>query len=94
MFFIVEHRDAQTLEKIIGEFVIPGSTVFTDEWAGYNGLAEMGYNHQTICHKRRFSRFIFEDETATRITTNHIERMWVELRKTMKYMKTENLEST
>ena len=52
----------------------------------------MGYNHQTISHKRRFSRFIFEDETATRITTNHIERMWVELRKTMKYMKTENLE--
>ena len=92
MFFIVEHRDAQTLEKIIGEFVLPGSTVFTDEWAGYNGLAAMGYNHHTICHKRRFSRFIFKDETATRITTNHIERMWVELRKTMKYMKTENLE--
>ena len=87
MFFVVEHRDAATLEKIIGEFVIPGSTVHTDEWPGYNGLRAMGYDHHTICHKKRFSRFIFEDETATLITTNHIERLWVELRKTMKAMK-------
>ena len=87
IFFVVEHRDARTLEKIITEYVRPGSTIHTDEWSGYNGLAAMGYDHKTICHKRRFSRLIFEDETATLITTNHIERMWVEMRKTMKAMK-------
>ena len=87
IFFVVEHRDARTLEKIIAEYVIPGSTIHTDEWPGYSGLVAMGYDHKTICHKKRFSRLIFEDETATLITTNHIERMWVEMRKTMKVMK-------
>ena len=42
--------------------------------------------HKTICHKRRFSRFEFDRNVATRVTTNHIERMWVELRRTLKYM--------
>ena len=87
VFFVVEHRDAKTQEMVNGEFVVPGSTVFTDELPGYYGLSAMGYTHKTICHKKRFSRFIFADETVTRITTNHIERMWVELRKTMKAMK-------
>ena len=72
IFFVVEHRDAKSLEKIIGEYVIPGSTIHTDEWGGYSGLTAMGYKHQTICHKKRFSRFIFEEEIVTRITTNHI----------------------
>ena len=92
MFFIVERRDAETLGKIIRDHMKAGSTVFTDEWAGYNGLGPMGYKHETICHERRFSRFIFADEKATRITTNHIERMWVELRKTVKFMNMDKFE--
>ena len=30
--------------------------------------------------------FEFEENKVARITTNHIERMWVELRRTLKYM--------
>ena len=37
----------------------------------------------------RFSRFEFEGDVATRITTNHIERMWVELRRSLKHLRRE-----
>ena len=92
LFFIVENRDAATLTHIIKKFVLPGSTIFTDEWAGYCNLTREGFIHKTICHQRRFSRFEWETNNVTRVTTNHIERMWVELRKTLKSMTVAQLE--
>ena len=75
MFFIVETRDANTLHRIITKYVREGTTVFTDEWLGYQGLDKFGYIHKTMCHKRRFSMFECDQNEITRITTNHIERM-------------------
>ena len=86
LFFIVEERTKEVLFDIIRNNVQPQTTIFTDEWKGYFGLTEEGYFHKTVCHKRRFSRFEIDGTTVTRITTNHIERVWVELRKTMKHM--------
>ena len=86
LFFILPDRKKETLHRFIVENVLPGSTIYTDEWKGYNGLENIGFVHKTICHKRRFSRFEFDGNIATRVTTNHIERMWVELRRTLKYM--------
>ena len=86
LFFILPDRKRETLQKFIVENVLPGSTIFTDEWKGYSGLSDIGFMHKTICHKRRFSRFEFDGNVATRVTTNHIERMWVELWRTLKYM--------
>ena len=92
LFFIVENKDASTLTRIIKKFVLPGSTIFTDEWGGYCDLTREGYTHKTICHLRRYSRFEWDENEVTRITTNHIERMWVELRKTLKSMTVAQLE--
>ena len=92
LFLIVENGDAETLTRIIKKFVLPGSTVFTDEWAGYCDLTREGYTHKTICHLRRYSRFEWDENEVTRITTNHIERIWVELRKTLKSMTVAQLE--
>ena len=86
LFFILPNRKKETLHKFIIENVIPGSTIYTDEWKGYIALNDIGFVHKTICHKRRFSRFEFDGNEATRVTTNHIERLWVELRRTLKYM--------
>ena len=85
LFFILPDRKKETLHRLIAENVIPGSTIYTDEWKGYCGLDDIGFVHKTICHKRRFSRFEFEGNMAIRVTTNHIERIWVELRRTLKY---------
>ncbi len=40
----------ESLEPAVWEMVEPGSTVRTDGWRGYNGLAELGYQHNVV-HK-------------------------------------------
>lgn len=34
-----------TLTDFVCQVALPGSTVYTDHWAGYNGLAGNGFNH-------------------------------------------------
>jgi transposase-like protein len=41
----------KTLHGIAKEFILPESTVYTDEWNGYNGLEKInGYQHRRINH--------------------------------------------
>jgi transposase-like protein len=42
----VAAASASELQGFIAEAVEPGSTVRTDEWAGYRGLGERGYAHR------------------------------------------------
>ena len=86
LFFMVEDRSHVTLEAIINAHVKRGSMVFTDEWPGYNGLSRLGFRHFKICHKTHFSRLVLEGRKVIRVSTNHIERLWLELRKTTAHM--------
>ena len=86
LFFVVKRRTKEVLHGIIKANVERGTTIYTDQWGGYEGLQDEGYTHKTINHSRRFSRVEIDGTKATKITTNHIERVWVELRKTMKHM--------
>ena len=38
----------ESLEPAVWEMVEPGSVVRTDGWRGYNGLAELGYDHKVL----------------------------------------------
>jgi transposase len=40
----------KTLLPIVRQYVIPATTVYTDEFAGYNRLAAKGYDHKRINH--------------------------------------------
>ena len=43
------------------------------------------FKHFTVIHKRRFVKYLFlEDMLVLKVTTNHIERLWVELRRILK----------
>lgn len=54
-FFVVADRRAVTLlRRVIQANVLPGTTVRSDEWLGYNGLNALGYHHQTVNHSRHF----------------------------------------
>jgi hypothetical protein len=44
----ISGRDADTLITFVKDNVTPCSTVRTDAWRGYNGLSEMGYNHNAL----------------------------------------------
>jgi len=43
---IIQDRKKITLDKFVGESVLPGSKVITDGWYGYDNLKDLGYDHQ------------------------------------------------
>lgn len=53
---VVENRSSTTLMTIIKKFVLPGSIVRTDCWAGYRRMTSLGMNlvHQTVNHSVTF----------------------------------------
>jgi transposase len=60
----------ETLHGIAKEYILPESTVYTDEWHGYTGLDKMnGYQHRRINHTQKV--YVMGD-----IHTNTIEGFW------------------
>jgi transposase len=47
---LIDSFDSGTLEPIIKDLVETNSTVLTDTWKGYNGLAGLGFIHRQIEH--------------------------------------------
>jgi transposase-like protein len=71
---IVENEDALTLQGIIKENVLIGSTVCTDEASAYQGLAAAHYNHQTVNHSAgQYVNGIYH--------TNSIESVWAVIKR-------------
>jgi len=47
---IVDQSNAAHLEPIIRNNILPGTTIWSDQWAAYNNLQNLGYIHQTVNH--------------------------------------------
>jgi transposase-like protein len=58
-----------TLRHLAKEYILPKSTVFTDEYVSYDGLENMGYAHRRIRHAQRV--YVSGD-----VHTNTIEGFW------------------
>jgi transposase-like protein len=71
-FFIelVDRRDAATLLPVIQRNILPGTVIWSDEWAAYNRLPAAGYPHQTVNHSVRYV------DPITGCHTNDIESRW------------------
>ncbi|KAI1883873.1 hypothetical protein AGOR_G00236520 [Albula goreensis] len=68
---LVRGRSRRHLLPIIRKYVRPGTAVLSDEWRAYHGvLAQHGYRHFTVCHKRNFIN------PTTGAHTQHLERAW------------------
>lgn len=50
---VIPNATAKTLLSWVQANVEPGSTVYTDGWAGYAGLAKLGYGHQKIVQSHK-----------------------------------------
>jgi transposase-like protein len=66
---VAENVQRDTLFGIIKEHVLPGSVVFTDDYAAYNGLDARGYTHKRIRHSEKVY-------VAGDVHTNTIEGFW------------------
>ena len=73
---VVENRQAETLEKEIGEAVKRGSVVFTDEHKGYSRLLEREFEHDTVNHSAK-------EYVKGMASTNGIESVWAVLKRSI-----------
>lgn len=67
---IVDDVEAKTLQPLIKKQVRKGSTICSDTWKGYTGLATKGYVHRLVEH----SKGEYSDKKGTHI--NGLEGFW------------------
>ena len=77
---LVPDRSAETLLPIIQRIVVPGTEIWSDEWAAYRPLGSLGYRHATVNHSKHFK------DPATGTCTNHVEAYWNAVKRTFKKM--------
>lgn len=67
----VERRDAATLVPIIMRNILPGTTIWSDEWRAYGNLGNIAnYQHQRVNHSLHYV------DPVTGVHTNNIEARW------------------
>ncbi|XP_065650302.1 uncharacterized protein LOC136078459 [Hydra vulgaris] len=76
----VQNRYAATLIPIIHKWILPGTTIWSDMWAAYNGLQGPLYQHGTVNHTYNFV------DPQTAVTANHVEAMWCRAKAKFKSM--------
>ena len=62
----VDHRDVGTFLPLVQQYILPGTTIYSDRWAAYKDLQRLGDNLHTY-------NFV-DPHTGT--TTDHIKGMW------------------
>lgn len=86
---IVYQRDHDTLLDIIRRVILPGSIIYSDQWAAYNYILNddpeyfphpQPYRHATVNHSHHFV------DPLTGVHTNHVEAMWSRCKKQFKQM--------
>ena len=50
---VIQHPSAANIHPFVEDCIEPGSTVHTDAWQGYAGLAKKGYDHEVTSVQRR-----------------------------------------
>ncbi len=51
---LVDDSRAKTLQPLITKQVRSGSTVYSDTWKGYTGIATKGYVHRMVDHSKEY----------------------------------------
>jgi transposase-like protein len=84
---LVEDRSARTLLPLIAEICRPGSVIWSDEWRAYQGIVNMGFEHQTVNHSLNFVN------PVTGVNTQTVESLWNRLKRRLKKLMGLSLES-
>ncbi|TNN04872.1 hypothetical protein EWB00_010190, partial [Schistosoma japonicum] len=73
-FQYVPNRTARTLIPIIQLYVLPRSTIYTDDWRANRPLLRLGYVHHVVFYKRYFV------DSSIDVHTQNIKGYWSHLK--------------
>ena len=73
------NRSAATLNPIILEYVLPGTSIYSDQWAAYRNLNQLGFAHGTVNHSVNFK------DPTTGVHTNHVEAYWSRIKRSLRF---------
>ena len=74
----MDRRDAATLLPIIQRHVLPGIMIYSDGWAAYDTLDQLGYGHRVVIHDDTFV------DPVTGVHINGVEAYWLRTRQKIK----------
>ena len=79
---LVPKRDAATLLPIIHQHVLPGTIIWSDEWAAYNRVAALPgvAGHEVVNHSLHFV------DPTTGVNTQTVESYWNRIKRKFKRM--------
>ena len=78
---VVPDRKSSTLIPIINDICLPGTIIFSDEWASYQNIDKNLYLHDTVNHTLHFV------DPESGVHTQNIESLWSSIKRKFKYMK-------
>ena len=67
-------RTAAVLLPLIQRWVLPGTTIYTDDWRAYQQLPDLEYTHSWVNHTHYFK------DPVTGVHTNRQEGLWKHIR--------------
>ncbi|CAF2022984.1 unnamed protein product [Rotaria magnacalcarata] len=75
----VQQRDAATLLPVITTYVLPETTIYSDEWRAYHALQHNpAYQHATVNHSVSFV------DSNSGVHTQNIENTWMLVKRKQK----------
>jgi transposase-like protein len=74
--FATQYTNTEDLQPHILRHIKQGSTIVTDEWTGYNGLADY-YTHYILNHKKK--QYVCKEDSS--MSTNAVENFWSIMKK-------------
>ncbi len=81
-FWVVANTDRETLQECVGHATGPDIVLYTDEWVGYQWVAESGRTHATVCHAPGQREWARDDDGdgIREVHNNTLEGIWTGLR--------------
>ena len=81
---MVDDISANSLLPLIEQYIAPGTEIHSDMWRVYNGISDIPvippFTHRTVNHSQNVV------DPTTGATTNHVERMWKEVKQKFKQL--------
>lgn len=77
---VERHADGTTLNRVVREASEPPARVHTDDWRGYDRLAETGHPRSAVCHGAGEWARDDDGDGVREVHTNTLEGLWTGLR--------------